>query len=113
MILTLSIKEQFLKELISGKKKEDYREATEYSIKKFCNLDDKGEIIDVKTFDKVRFYTGKYLKGQPRPFAEFAIKEIFIEEVTDEAGDGDFEFTIIVSNLLADNFSKSISSPKI
>ncbi len=104
-ILTLSIKEQFLKELIAGTKKEDYREPTDYNIKKFCDTDGKGNIIGVKQFEAVRFYTGKYKKGKARPYADFAIKEIFIEQVTDEEETEDFEFTIIVSNLLANNFT--------
>jgi len=113
MTLTLSIKEEFLKQLIAGTKKEDYREATPYNISKICDTDKDGKIIGVRAFDRVRFLTGKYTKGKARPFAEFAIKEIFIEEVTDEQNNPCFDFTIKVSNLLADNFSKTISSPKI
>lgn len=59
LILT---KEWFLK-ILSGEKKEEYRDFTDYYIKRLCICDAKGEIINVQKYDAIRFQLG-YSKTQ-------------------------------------------------
>lgn len=54
LILT---KEWFIK-ILSGEKKEEYRDFTDYYIKKLCITDAKGDLIDVQKYDVIRFQLG-------------------------------------------------------
>ncbi|KAA0126468.1 ASCH domain-containing protein [Chryseobacterium sp. SN22] len=59
LILT---KEWFLK-ILSGEKKEEYRDFTDRYIKRLAVTDSKGDLIDVQKYDVIRFQLG-YSKKQ-------------------------------------------------
>ena len=103
MTLFLTIKENFLIHLINGTKKEEYRGFTRYNLKKICNLDADGQFLSIKEFEKVRFYTGKYLKGT-RSFAEFEVEKIEVQEVDFDTENEYMEFVIYIGNLLVNNY---------
>lgn len=63
--LYLVLKKQYFLEILAGTKKEEYRDFTEYFIKKFCTFDQNGEINGCKKYDTVRFQMG-YQRNAPQ-----------------------------------------------
>lgn len=56
--LSLRIKKQFLMQIVSGQKKEEYRSFDDYYISRFCILNKDFLISDMKRFEFVYFYVG-------------------------------------------------------
>ena len=93
-IITLSIKQKFFDAIIAGEKKEEFREVTPVSDKKYlivdedgyCKQDAKGDLVPRK-YDVIKFFSGQ-MKGK-RPTATVEITsarcEIMVDEETGEA----------------------------
>lgn len=68
-ILTLIIKKEFYDQIISGEKKNEYREITPNTEKRYCELDEEGFCKEIdgrfvpRHYDAIRFYVG-YNKGR-------------------------------------------------
>ena len=90
-VLTLSIKQNFFDEILSGAKKQEFREVRPSTQKKYCELDEEGYckfdeekgIFVPRHYDAIKFLTGAYNKG-PRPWALVEIKDANIELFVDE-----------------------------
>ena len=90
-VLTLSIKQNFFDEILSGAKKQEFREIRPSTQKKYCELDEEGYckfdeekgIFVPRHYDAIKFLTGAYNKG-PRPWALVEIKDANIELFVDE-----------------------------
>lgn len=90
-VLTLSIKQNFFDEILSGAKKQEFREVRPSTQKKYCELDEEGYckfdeekgIFVPRHYDAIKFLTGAYNKG-PRPWALVEIKDANIELLVDE-----------------------------
>lgn len=61
--LYLVLQKKWFLEILKGDKKEEYRDFTDYYIRRLCKTDAKGEIIDVQKYDVIRFQLG-YSKVQ-------------------------------------------------
>lgn len=99
-VLTLSIKQKFLDEILSGKKKQEFREIRPSNSSKYIryvlngreykNPDDmpsedeeSGEVtLAAVKYDAIKFLTGEY-KGK-RPYAIVEMKSSEIQILTDE-----------------------------
>lgn len=101
MVLNLSIKEKYFFEIMAGTKTEEYRDISDYYKQKLLTYDKKGEITGTKEFEKVRFYTGQYMKGKARPYADFAITgiNVKVDEATNSAC-----FVISLGEMLGSSF---------
>lgn len=70
-VLKLTLKKQWFDMILSGEKKEEYREIKDYWInrltedKSYCQMGNDGYVINAKTFDWVEFTNG-YNKNSPR-----------------------------------------------
>lgn len=90
-VLILSIKQNFFDEILSGAKKQEFREVRPSTQKKYCELDEEGYckfdeekgIFVPRHYDAIKFLTGAYNKG-PRPWALVEIKDANIELFVDE-----------------------------
>jgi len=88
-ILTLIIKNQYYQEILSGKKKKEFREINPFTPKKYCQVDKFGEALLVngeyvpRHYDAIRFYVG-YRKDRATALIE--VKDINIEPMRDEQG---------------------------
>lgn len=79
--VSLRIKKEFLMQIVSGQKKEEYREINEFNISRLCILSKDFAAIDVKKYDFVNFYVGN------KKDAEYAIlicKGIFVDTFKNE-----------------------------
>jgi len=85
-VLTLSIKQKFFDQILSGEKKSEYREIRPNNASKYCKFNLKNEFIEVVKYDQIKFVTGQY-KGE-RPFA---IVEVLGAEVALFTDDNDKE----------------------
>lgn len=83
--LYLVLQKKWFLEILKGDKKEEYRDFTEYYIKRLT-VEKDGEIVDTRKYDVVRFQFG-YSKNAPQIIVE--CKEILIEMDNEE----DKEFT--------------------
>lgn len=94
-ILTLSIKQKFFDEIISGKKKNEYREVRPSTFDKYLRYiyngkeyknselpDDVDVDIQPIKYDAIKFLTGEY-KGT-RPFITVAVKKAELQILTDD-----------------------------
>ena len=97
-VLTLSIKQKYFDEILSGKKNHEYREIRPKNAKKyityFCNgrkykadeeMPEEGEIfIHPIKYDCIKLLTGEY-KGK-RPYIIIEIKNAEVQILTDDKG---------------------------
>lgn len=98
-ILTLSIKQKFFDQIISGEKKQEFREIRPKNAKKYINYicdgkeygadedlpeDGNVDVMPIK-YDAIKFLTGEY-KGK-RPFAVVEVKGAKVQLLTDENGE--------------------------
>lgn len=98
-ILTLSIKQKFFDQIISGEKKQEFREIRPKNAKKYIkyicdgkeygadeDLPENGavDVMPIK-YDAIKFLTGEY-KGK-RPFAVVEVKDAKVQLLTDENGE--------------------------
>ena len=69
-ILNLTLKKKWYDMILSGEKKEEYREFKQYWInrltidKSYCQMGDSGYVINKKHFDAIKFTNG-YAKNAP------------------------------------------------
>lgn len=84
--LTLQIKKEFLDQILSGKKKEEFREIRPNNSKKYIEyFDDNGdEDVKPKQFDRIQFFNG-YKTDRPEVIIE--VKAAEIEYIVDEDGE--------------------------
>ncbi|WP_343643981.1 ASCH domain-containing protein [Chryseobacterium sp.] len=85
--LTLQIKREFLDKILSGKKKEEFREIRPNNSKKYIEYfdpgDGEGEDVRPKKFDRIQFFNG-YAKDRPELVIE--VKAAEIEYIIDKEG---------------------------
>lgn len=87
-ILTLIIKQKFFDEILSGKKRQEYREIRPTTQKKYCQLDAEGYCVEVngelqpRHYDAIQFFVG-YSKGRTSALVE--VKDAKIELFEDES----------------------------
>ena len=89
-VLTLSIKQNFFDEILSGAKKQEFREVRPSTQKKYCELDEEGYckfdeekgIFVPRKYDAIKFVTGAYNK--PRPWVLVQVLDANIELFVDE-----------------------------
>ncbi len=89
--LTLSIKQDFFNEILSGAKNFEQREITPKNAKKYCLLNEKGEtyrdekgFVAVRPYDQLKIYTGAYKGKRKGLIVEVVGAEVIIP--TDEEG---------------------------
>ena len=86
-ILTLIIKQKFFDEILSGKKKQEFREIRPNTQKKYCQLDaegycvEKDGVLQPKHYDAIQFFVG-YNKDRASALVE--VKGAKIELFEDE-----------------------------
>ncbi|GAB1462277.1 hypothetical protein [Pedobacter sp.] len=80
-ILTLIIKQTFFDQIVSGEKKNEYREIRPSNAQKYVIED--GENVEPVKYDAIRFYAGY---NKDRATALFAVKNALIEILEDEEG---------------------------
>lgn len=86
-ILNLIIKQKFFDEILSGKKRQEYREIRPTTKKKYCQLDADGFCVEVngelqpRHYDAIQFFVG-YNKGRNSALVE--VKDAKIELFEDE-----------------------------
>jgi len=98
--LYLVLQKKWFDMILSGEKKEEYRDFTEYYVSRLGVLDKDGELIDTKKFDTVRFQLG-YRKNAPQIVVE--CKDVLIEvdeNDKDEITDENSNFVIILGEIL-------------
>ena len=98
--LYLVLQKKWFDQILSGEKKEEYRDFTEYYVSRLGVLDKDGELIDTKKFDAVRFQLG-YRKNAPQIVLE--CKDVLIEvdeDNSDEITDENSNFVIILGEIL-------------
>lgn len=102
--LYLVLTKQWFTEILEGRKKEEYRDFTDYYINRLCVLNEEGEIINTKNYKTVRFQLG-YQKSAPQMVVE--VKDILIEmdeNIDIDKGDllttDNSNFTIILGEIL-------------
>lgn len=98
--LYLVLQKKWFEQILSGEKKEEYRDFTEYYVSRLGVLDKDGELIDTKKFDTVRFQLG-YRKNAPQIVVE--CKDVLIEvdeNDSDEITDENSNFVIILGEIL-------------
>jgi hypothetical protein len=89
-ILSLSIKQKFFDQILSGEKKQEFREIRPNSQARYCDLDEEGfckevdGVLQARKYDAIKFLTGEY-KGK-RPYAIVAVESADIELFEDENG---------------------------
>ncbi|KAB1228464.1 ASCH domain-containing protein [Chryseobacterium viscerum] len=86
-ILTLQIKKEHLDNILSGKKKEEFREIRPNTSKKYIEYfdpgDGEGEDVRPKGYETIQFFNG-YAKDRPEVIIE--IKAAEIEYIVDKEG---------------------------
>lgn len=84
--LTLQIKKEFLDQILSGKKKEEFREIRPNNSKKYIEYfnDEGDEDVKPKQVDRIQFFNG-YKADRPEVIIE--VKAAEIEYIVDEDGE--------------------------
>ncbi|VXB03602.1 ASCH domain-containing protein [Chryseobacterium sp. 8AT] len=85
-VLTLQIKREFLDKILSGKKKEEFREIRPNNSKKYIEYfmaDDGEEDVRPKDVNRIQFFNG-YKADRPEVIIE--VKKSEIEYIIDEDG---------------------------
>ena len=99
-ILTLSIKQKYFDQIVSGEKTQEFREIRPTNAKKYFkyvsggkeytdadDITEEGEIeLSPIKYDAIKFLTGAY-NIKPRPWALVEVKDAQIEILTDENGE--------------------------
>jgi len=89
--LTLSIKEIYFKQILSGEKKSEFREIRHNNVGRYCQLDKEGYVIDIDgviqpiMYDTITFYTGAYVGKRPKMIIKVEKAEAYVLE--DENGE--------------------------
>lgn len=101
--LYLVLKKQYFDEILAGTKTEEYRDFTDFYINRLCLVDEKGEILDTKKYETVKFQMG-YNKDAPQMIVE--VKDVLIDMDEDVDLDKDMlttencNFTIVLGKIL-------------
>ena len=98
------LNKQWLTEILEGRKTEEYRNFSDFYINRLCELNDKGEILDTKKYDTLKFQMG-YAKNAPQMVIEVLDIRIDVDEEVDfENGDlltqENCNFTIVLGKIL-------------
>jgi hypothetical protein len=103
MTLNLVIKEKHLHEIVSGEKKEEYRDLTDRILKQVCNLDENGDAIDFKPIKALKLFAGY---RTDRKFAVVEVDEIAIDAYLDENDNetDDEYFVFSLGKIIEKNF---------
>lgn len=89
--LTLSIKQKFFDQILSGEKTVETREIRPSNVKKYCELDKDGFVIEDEKgivpvkYDELKLLTGAYSGKRPYIVVEVKGAEVFL--LTDEEGE--------------------------
>lgn len=79
----LIIKQKHLEEIVSGAKKEEYRDVTDRLLKQVCDLDSEGNATGYKPIKTLRLFAG-YKKD--RKFAVVEVRDIELDVYLDDDG---------------------------
>lgn len=85
--LTLQIKKEFLDQILSGKKKEEFREIRPQNSKKYIEYfkaEDGEDDVRPKKYDQIQFFNGM---NKNRPELIIEIKDSEIEYIVNEEGE--------------------------
>ena len=100
-ILNLVLTYHWFDEILSGRKKEEYRQPSEYNLRLMCDFKN-GLPVDFKPFERVRFR-----KGYTSIYADFEIKGMFLDlfknEIPEGFKNGDEVITIELGNMIESN----------
>lgn len=89
--LTLSIKQIYFDQILSGEKKIESRDIRPNNVHKYCQLDKDGYVVEIEgiiqpiKYDTITLYTGAYSGKRPKLVVEVDDAEIFLLE--DENGE--------------------------
>jgi hypothetical protein len=83
MTLDLIIKREFFNEILSGEKKEEYRDCKDRLINQICICDENGIAEDIKPIESIRFFEG-YRKDRRQMIVECRGVEIDTYEDCEE-----------------------------
>ena len=102
--LYLVLTKQWFTEILEGRKTEEFRNFSDFYINRLCELNDKGEILDTKKYDTLKFQMG-YAKNAPQMVIEVLDIRIDVDEEVDfENGDlltqENCNFTIVLGKIL-------------
>lgn len=97
MVLDLIIKREYFNEILSGNKKEEYRDCKDRLVNKICVLDENGIATEIKKIDSIRFFEG-YNKGRREMVVECLDVKVDTYEDTDE----DY-FVFILGKIFSNN----------
>lgn len=103
--ISLIIKEKYLKEIVSGSKKEEYRDVTDRLLKQVAYLDEEGNATSLKPIKSLLLYAG-YQKD--RKFAEVEVIDIELDNYVDDDGnpnEDDEFFVFILGKVISTNIS--------
>lgn len=78
--LYLVLEKKYFNEILEGTKKQEYRDFTEFYIKRLGVSDKEGHLIDTRDYDTIKFQMG-YSKNAPQIIVE--CKGVFIEHDQD------------------------------
>lgn len=84
MQIDLQIRREYLDQILSGEKTEEFRECTDANIKRFCNLDAEGNAESIKPIRQIRFFNGY---ATNRPMALVEVKALTLDPYDDVAPD--------------------------
>ncbi|WVX90425.1 hypothetical protein [Riemerella phage vB_RanS_GDF21] len=99
--LYLVLTREWFNEILSGRKKEEYRTFTDFYIRRLAVIDKDGDLIDTKKYETVKFQMG-YSKTAPQMIVE--VKEILIEhdkDAGDELTTDNCNFVIVLGDILS------------
>ena len=100
-VLNLILAYNWFEEVYSGRKKEEYRQPSEYNLRLMCEFKN-GLPVDFKPFKIVRFR-----KGYTNIYADFDINGMFLDrfmnEIPEGFNKGDEVITIELGNMIDSN----------
>lgn len=91
--MTLPIKRDFLRQIIAGEKKIEYRDMTDFYISRFCVTDEKGDFVAWRPIDQITLRAG-YSKDAAQ--ATVSITHVELVELIDEKGEGTNQFLFAI-----------------
>ena len=78
-VLTLSIKQKFFDQILSGEKTQEFREIRPKSEDRYCEFSaDRQTLIGPKKYDQIKFVTGQFKGTRPFAIVEVAGAEIVV-----------------------------------
>lgn len=103
MNINLIIKKEYLLQIVSGLKKEEYRDVTDKMLAMVADLDDEGNAVKIKDIKTITFFNGYHAN---RKMAVVEVLDIEIDNyIDDEDKETDDEyFVFILGNVLETNF---------